>query len=83
MDELVVPELELWVLDEFNERDEQTPRVRSVDNQPLQQHACYLLLNRFRVGFSEQIEQSTAEVVRVTVRISQLIGNGVQEQIST
>ena len=83
VDELVVPELELRVLDEFNEGDEETPWVRSVDNQPLQQHACYLLLYRLRVCFGKQVQQSAAEVVRVAVGIAQLIGNGVQKQIPT
>jgi len=78
-----MPELELRVLDEFNERDKQTPRVRSVDNQPLQQHTRYLLLNRLRVRLGKQVQQRAAEIVRMTVGIAQLIGNGVQKQIPT
>ena len=38
MDELVGPELEGRVLDQLDEGDEETPGVRSVDNQSLQQH---------------------------------------------
>ena len=45
VDKLMMPELELWVLDEFNEGDEKTPRMRSVNNQPLQQDASDLLLD--------------------------------------
>ena len=38
VDKLVGPELEGRVLDQLDEGDEETPGVRSVDNQPLQQH---------------------------------------------
>lgn len=81
--ELVMPELELRVFDEFNEGDEKTPRVRSVDDQPLQQDARYLLLDCLRVGLGKQVQQSAAEVVCVAVGIAQLIRYGIQEQIST
>ena len=37
MYKLVVPEFELWVLDKFNETDEQAPGVGAIHNQPLQQ----------------------------------------------
>jgi len=78
-----MPELELRVLDEFNECDEKSPWMRSVDNEPLQQHTRDLLLDRLRVRLRKQVQQSAAEIVRVTVWIAQLIGNGIQEQIST
>ena len=38
VDKLVGPELEGRVLDQLDEGDEETPGVRSVDNQPLQQN---------------------------------------------
>ena len=41
-----------------------------------------LFLYGLCVGLSEQIEQCTAEVVRVTVRVAQLVRDGVEEQIS-
>lgn len=44
---------------------------------------CDLFLDRFRIGFSKQIQQSTAEVMCVAVRVAKLIGNRVQVQIST
>ena len=43
MDELVGPELEGRVFDQLDEGDEETPGVRSVDNQPLQQNPTILL----------------------------------------
>ena len=81
VDKLVIPELELCVLDEFNERDEKAPRMRSVDDETLQQHAGDLLLDRLRVCLGKQVQQRAAEIVRVTVGIAQLVGNGIQEQI--
>jgi len=78
-----MPELELWILDKFNESDEETPRMRSVDNESLQQHTCYLLLDGLWVCLGKQVQQRAAEVVRMTVGIAQLIGNGVQKQVTT
>lgn len=43
----------------------------------------YLFLYRLRVGLGEQIKQRAAEVVGVTVRVAQLVGDGVQKQVST
>lgn len=37
--EVMVPELKEWVFDEFDECDEQPPRVWTVHNEPLQQHS--------------------------------------------
>ena len=53
---LVIPELELWVLDQFNEGDKQTPRMRAIDYQPFKQNPCYLLLDGFSVGLRKQVE---------------------------
>ena len=41
-DELVLPELEGGVLDELDEGDEETPWMRSVHNQPLQQNPAII-----------------------------------------
>lgn len=51
--------------------------MRSVYDQPFEQDPCDLLLNRFRVRFGEKIKQSAAEVMRVNVRIPQLVGYSV------
>lgn len=75
------PELVNGILDKFNERDEKTPRMRTVYDQPFQQHPCNLLLYSFRVGFSEQVQEAAAEIVRVAVRIPKLVGNRIEEQV--
>lgn len=41
-----------------------------------------LLLNRLRIGFSEQVEHGAAEVVRVAVWVTQLIGYRIEEQVA-
>ena len=38
MHELVAPKFEVGVLDELDECDKETPRVRTIDDQPLQQN---------------------------------------------
>ncbi len=35
------------------------------------------------VGFSEEVEQYTREIVGVVVGIAQLVGDGIEEQIAT
>jgi hypothetical protein len=40
-----------------------------------------LLLNLFRVGLEEEVEQGAAEVVGVGVGVAQLVGDGVEEQV--
>lgn len=67
---LVIPELELRVLDQFNECDKQTPRMRAIDYQPFKQNPRYLLLDGFGVGLRKQVQQSTAEVMSVAVGIA-------------
>lgn len=82
MHEFVRPELVDGVLDELYERDEQPPRMRPIDDQPLQQHPGDLLLHGFRVRLGEQVEQTAREVVREAVRVAQLVRDRVQEQVS-
>ena len=79
---VVIPKLELGIFDQLDECDEQTPRMRTVDDEALQENARDLLLNGLQVGFGEEIQQSAREIMRVRVGITQLIGDGVEEQIS-
>ena len=39
MNEFMIPKLELRILDKFNEGDKQSPRMRPVDYQSLQQNS--------------------------------------------
>lgn len=45
MDKIVFPELVLGILDEFDEGDEQSPWVWTIDDQSFQEDACDLFLN--------------------------------------
>ena len=79
----MVPKLEVGVVDQFDESDEQAPGVRSVHYHSLEKHPRDLLLDMLRVGLGKQIEHHTAEVVRVVIRVSQVIGNGIEEQVTS
>lgn len=83
MYKLVAPELEVGVLDKFNERNQKTPWMWTIHNQSFQKYSGDLFLDRFLVCFSEQIEQSATEVMCVAVWISKLVGNRIQEQVTT
>ena len=83
VDKLVLPEVVSGVLNEFNEGDEQSPRMRAVYYQPLQENSSDLLLNGFSIGLGEQREKGTTEVVGVVIGIAKLVGNGIQEEITT
>ena len=43
---------------------------------------CDLLLDVFFVGLSKQVEKTAREVVRVGVRVPQLVGDAIEEQVS-
>lgn len=82
MYKFVRPELVRRVLDQLDKGDEEAPRMRSVDDQSFEKDPGDLLLYRLRIRFSEQIEERAAEVMRMTVRIPQLICYGVQKQVT-
>ena len=52
-----------------------------MDNQPLQQHARDLLLDKLGRRALEEREQEERKVVRVVVRVPQLVHDAVQEQV--
>lgn len=51
-------------------------------DEPLEQDAGDLLLDHLRLRLREQVEQHAAEVVRVLVGVPQLVGHGVQEEVT-
>ena len=70
-------------LDQFDERDQQTPGVRPVHNKSLQQNPRYLLLDGLSVGLCEQVEQAAGEIVGVRVGVAELIGDTIEEEVTT
>lgn len=57
--------------------------MRTVYDETLKQHAGDLLLDRLGVRLGEQVEQRAAEVVRVRVRVSHLVGDRIQKQVAS
>mmetsp|Transcript_7292 Transcript_7292/g.17293 ORF Transcript_7292/g.17293 Transcript_7292/m.17293 type:complete len:211 (-) Transcript_7292:305-937(-) len=80
LDEWALPKIELAVLDELDECDQQSPRVRPVHNKPFQQNPRDLLFDD--VAFiQEQEEQRTAEAMSVRIGVPEVIGQSAQEKI--
>lgn len=48
MHKIVIPKLIARILDQLNEGDEKTPRMRPIHNQTFEQDTCYLLLRKRR-----------------------------------
>mmetsp|Transcript_3880 Transcript_3880/g.9769 ORF Transcript_3880/g.9769 Transcript_3880/m.9769 type:complete len:403 (-) Transcript_3880:512-1720(-) len=80
--ESILPQLVPWVSDEFDEGDEEAPGVRTVHYQTLQQHPGDLFLYDLLFALCEEVEQHAAEVVRVGVGVSQLVGDGREEEVA-
>ena len=76
----VTPKLITLILDELNERYQETPWVWAMENEPLENNTCYLLLDG-HILFTEQVEHHAGEVMIMTRRVTQLIGNCVQADV--
>ena len=76
----VTPKLITLILDELNERYQETPWVWAMENEPLEKNTCYLLLDG-HILFTEQVEHHAGEVMIMTRRVTQLIGNCVQADV--
>ena len=70
----------IYLLDELDEGHQEAPGVGSVYDQALQEHPRDLLLHGVLAGLSEHEEQDAGEVVRVVVRIAQLVGHRIEKQ---
>jgi len=57
----VTPKLITLILDELNERYQETPWVWAMENEPLENNTCYLLLDG-HIIFTEQVEHHAGEV---------------------
>lgn len=66
----MLPKLVRRVLNKFDERDEQSPRMRSIYDQSFQQNSRDLLLDHFGVGLGEQVQERARKVVGVTVGVA-------------
>lgn len=77
----VAPEGVARVLDELDEGYEQTPGVRAVDDEALQQHPRDLLLDQLAASLGKEEEQGAGEVVGVDVGVPQVVGQRVDEEV--
>lgn len=55
----------------------------SIDDQSLKQNSSDLLLDRFLIGLSKQVQQSAGKVLSMAVWIAQLIRDTVEEKVTT
>lgn len=55
--------------------------MRPIYNQSFQENPSDLLLDSLSVGLCKQVQHGATEVVGVTVGVSQLIGNCIQEKV--
>ena len=83
MNKFMGPELIHRVFDEFNEGNQQTPRMWSVNNESLEENPHDLLLDGFGIGLSKEIKNGAAKVLSVTVGIPQMVDHCIQKQIAT
>ena len=42
-----------------------------------------LFLQSFRIGFGKEIQECVAEIMRMRIRIAQMISHGIQEDVTT
>ena len=78
----VTPKLITLILDELNERYQETPWVWAMENEPLEKNnTCYFLLDG-HILFTEQVEHHAGELMSMTWRVTQLIGNCIQADVA-
>jgi hypothetical protein len=61
----VIPKLITLILDELNECYQETPWVWAMENEPLENNTCYLLLDG-HILFTEQVEHHAGELMSMT-----------------
>ena len=72
-------EFELGDLDKLAEADHETPGVRALRLQPLNEYGAHLLMHDVLLRLHINVEDNTAEVESVVVRVPQLIDDSVEE----
>mmetsp|Transcript_25110 Transcript_25110/g.82321 ORF Transcript_25110/g.82321 Transcript_25110/m.82321 type:complete len:315 (-) Transcript_25110:2287-3231(-) len=66
----------------LDECDEESPGVRAVHDEALEEHSCDLFLHDFLRSFGEELEKDAGKVVRVVVREAELVGDGVEKEVA-
>ena len=83
MDELLVPEVVLGVAQQLDERDECAPRVRTVDQESLQQYPCHDLPELINLDLMEEIQDQGAEPMRVGIGVAQVKDHCTEQVVLT
>jgi len=79
--ELFAPELIFLVPEKFNERDQCSPWVGTVDDKTLQENTSHHLTEVIVLDFDEEVEQEGGEPVGMSVGISQVEHHSAQEMV--
>lgn len=68
--EVFFPEFVAWVAEQLDEGDNQSPRMRTMDEEAFEQHGRDDFLELARVDLVEEVQHQRAEPVRVGIRVS-------------
>lgn len=81
-DKPMVPKVVPGIFYELYESDQKPPRVRSMNNESLQENPGDLLLHIFVVCVGEKVEQDAGKVVRVRVRVPQVVRDSRKKEVT-
>ena len=79
----MVPEVILRVTEKFDERDQGSPRMRTVNQEALQEDLSHDLPEPVNLDLLEKVQHKGAEPVRVSIRIAEMQHHGAQEMMLT
>jgi hypothetical protein len=71
------------ILDKLDEGDKEPPGMWPMNNKALKENAGYLLLDVFTGCFGKEVKQNARKVVCVIVRVPELVGDGIEEEVSS
>lgn len=81
--ERLLPEFIAGILDEFDEGDEKTPWVRTMNNKTLEQDTGDLFADQLILGLEEEVEEHAGEVVGLVVGEAEMVSDGVDGVITS
>lgn len=83
IDERLGPESVPRVANQLDEGDQETPRVGTMHDETLQKHASNLILDLDVRQLRKEEQEHAREIVRMSVRVPQVICQRRKEQIAT
>lgn len=79
--EWIIPKSVGLVFDQFDERDQKTPRMRPMKDQPFQKDSCDLLLDSYILALAKQVQHHAGKVMSMAGRVPELVGNRIQANV--